>query len=328
MTYDLAGKRVWVAGHRGMVGSAIVRRLQSENCTVLMVGRDKLDLRRQDAVDAWVQENRPQAVFIAAAKVGGILANNNQPVDFLYDNVTSAVNVIHGCARIGVEKLVFLSSSCVYPKFAPQPMAEECLLTGALEPTNQWYAIAKIAAMKLAEAYRKQDGRDFISVMPTNLYGPNDNFDLTTSHVLPALIAKTHAAKIRGDESMEIWGSGSPRREFLHVDDAADAIVHVMKTYSGDLPINIGSGEDLTIAELAKLVAGAVGFAGALRYDRSKPDGTPRKMLDISRLRGLGWKPALTLEQGVASTYRWYVNNLTSLAGVSGGARIDLLSQR
>lgn len=306
MTYDLKGKRVWVAGHRGMVGTALVRHLQSEDCEILTATRAELDLLDQRAVEAWVADRKPQAVFVAAAKVGGILANDTYPVDFLYDNAMSAMNVLRSCANHDAEKLVFLSSSCVYPKLAEQPMPEECLLTGALEPTNQWYAVAKIAAMKLAEAYRRQDGRDFVSVMPTNLYGPNDNFDLKSSHVLPALIAKMHTAKTVGAETVEIWGSGEPRREFLHVDDAADAIVHVMKTYSGALPVNVGSGEDLTIAELAQCIADVVGYSGTLRFDRSKPDGTPRKLMDVSRLKALGWTPKILLKQGIAATYRWY----------------------
>lgn len=289
-----------------MVGSALVRRLPAEGCEILTATRAELDLTDQKAVEAWVAEWKPQAVFVAAAKVGGILANDTYPVDFLYENAMSAMNVLRACAKHDAEKLVFLSSSCVYPKHAPQPMPEECLLTGALEPTNQWYAVAKIAAMKLAEAYRRQEGRDFVSVMPTNLYGPNDNFDLRSSHVLPALIAKMHAAKVARAETVAIWGTGEPRREFLHVDDAADAIVHVMKTYSDTLPINVGSGEDLTIAELARCISEVVGFAGSLQFDRSKPDGTPRKLMDIGRLKALGWTPKIALKQGIAATYSWY----------------------
>ena len=311
-TYDLTGKRVWVAGHSGMVGSALVRRLQQLDCMLLTVSRRDLDLTRQRDVEAWVAEHRPQAVFLAAAKVGGIVANDSAPVDFLYDNLAIATNVMHAAAATGVEKLLFLGSSCVYPKFAPQPIKEEALLTGPLEPTNQWYAVAKIAGLKLCQAYRRQRGCDFISAMPTNLYGPRDNFDLTTSHVIPALIRKAHEAKIRNDAQLVIWGSGNPRREFLHVDDAADALVHLMTSYSGESHINVGCGTDTTILELASRIAGVVSFRGDIATDPSKPDGTPRKLLDVSKLSGLGWKPKIPFEEGIARTYRWFLENILS----------------
>lgn len=304
--YELAGKRVWVAGHRGMVGSALVRRLESEACTVLTAGRGEVDLRRQAEVEAWVARTKPQAVFLAAAKVGGILANNTLPGEFLYDNLVIETNIIESARRTGVEKLVFLGSSCIYPKFAAQPIVEDSLLTGPLEPTNEWYAIAKIAGLKLAEAYRRQYGCDYISAMPTNLYGPGDNFDLTSSHVLPALIRKVHEAKERGDKTITIWGTGTPRREFLHVDDCADALVHLMKVYSGNSHVNVGTGEDITILEVTKLVAKVVGFEGEIVHDLDKPDGTPRKLMDCARLHALGWRHRIALEDGIAATYAWF----------------------
>ena len=310
--YDLTGKRVWVAGHSGMVGSALVRRLQKVNCTLLTVSHRDLDLTRQREVEAWVAEQRPQAVFLAAAKVGGIVANDSAPVDFLYDNLAIATNVMHAAAASGVEKLLFLGSSCIYPKFAPQPIKEEALLTGPLEPTNQWYAVAKIAGLKLCQAYRRQRGCDFISAMPTNLFGPRDNFNLTTSHVIPALICKAHEAKTGNDAQFVIWGSGKPRREFLHVDDAADALVHLMTNYSGESHVNVGCGTDLTILELASRIAGVVGFRGSIVTDPSKPDGTPRKLLDVRKLSGLGWRPKIELEEGIADTYRWFLENVSS----------------
>lgn len=304
--FDLTGKRVWVAGHRGMVGSALVRRLAREECEILTVSRRDCDLTRQEQVERWMTEAQPDVVIVAAAKVGGILANDSYPAEFLYENLMIEVNVLHAAHRVGVEKLLFLGSSCIYPKFAPQPMPEECLLEGQLEPTNQWYAIAKIAGIKLCQAYRRQYGRDFISAMPTNLYGPGDNFDLLTSHVVAALIAKMHAAKTEGAAEVEIWGTGQPRREFLHVDDLADACAHLLKVYSAELHINIGCGEDLTIAELAETIRRVVGFTGRLRYNTERPDGTPRKLLDTSRLRALGWQPRISLEEGLADAYRWY----------------------
>jgi GDP-L-fucose synthase len=301
--YNLEGKRVWVAGHRGMVGAALLRRLARENCRLLIARRDELDLTRQGEVERWMDAARPQAVFVAAAKVGGIAANATWPVPFLYDNLAIAANVIHAAAAAGVEKLLFLGSSCIYPKHAPQPIAEDALLTGPLEPTNEWYAIAKIAGIKLAQAYRRQYGCDFVSAMPTNLYGPGDNYDLATSHVLPALIRKAHEAKVRGEKEVVVWGTGTPRREFLHVDDCADALVHVLKHYSDAEPINVGSGEDLTIAELARLVAEVVGFPGEIVWDASKPDGTPRKLLSGEKLRALGWRPRIGLREGIAGAY-------------------------
>jgi len=307
--YSLRGKRVWVAGHHGMVGSAIVRRLASEDCHVLAVARERVDLRRQEQVESWMEEARPQAVFLAAAKVGGILANDSRPAEFIYDNLAIEANIIEASRRFGVEKLLFLGSSCIYPRSAPQPMREDALLTGPLEPTNQWYAIAKIAGIKLCQAYRRQYGCDFISAMPTNLYGPGDNFDLTSSHVLPALMAKAHASKGLRTPVLEVWGSGRPRREFLHVDDLADAAVHVMGHYDGDDAINVGTGTDITIAELAELVCETVGFRGRLRFDDSKPDGTPRKLLDVGRLEALGWRARIDLRAGLAATYRWFVEN-------------------
>lgn len=308
MSYDLNGKRVYVAGHRGMVGSALVRRLSSEGCTVLTATRAELDLTRQDEVEAWMAANRPDAVFIAAAKVGGILANDRYPADFLYDNLILEANLIHAAHKSDVEKLLFLGSSCIYPKYAEQPITEEALLTGALEPTNEWYAIAKIAGIKLCQAYRRQHGRDFISAMPTNLYGPGDNFDLNSSHVMPALIRKAHEAKMSDAPQITIWGTGLPRREFLHVDDCADACVHLMKTYSGEGHINVGSGEDISILELASLISKVVGYGGEISHDLSKPDGTPRKLMCGDRLRALGWRPRIDLEAGIAGAYRAFLN--------------------
>lgn len=302
--YPLAGKRVWVAGHQGMVGSALVRRLAREQCTVLLATRADCDLRRQDEVEAWMAHNRPEAVFLAAATVGGILANDQRPADFLYDNLMIAGNVIAAAFRNRVEKLCFLGSSCIYPKLASQPIHEEALLTGPLEPTNEWYAIAKIAGIRLCQAYRRQHGADFISAMPTNLYGPGDNYDLASSHVVPALIRKAHEARTLGAAAMEIWGSGTPRREFLHVDDCADALVFLMKAYSGDMHVNVGSGEDITIEELAQLVMQAVGFTGSLTKDLSRPDGTPRKLMAADRLRAMGWSPKIPLAEGLRATYQ------------------------
>lgn len=307
--FDLKGKRVWVAGHRGMVGAALVRRLASEDCEILAAGRAELDLRRQDAVERWVRDNRPEAVVVAAAKVGGIAANRDFPADFLYENLVIEANVIHAAHAAGVEKLLFLGSSCIYPKHAPQPMAEAALLTGPLEPTNEWYAIAKIAGVKLCQAYRRQFGDDFISAMPTNLYGPGDNFDLAGSHVLPALMRKAHEAKESGAGTLEVWGSGAPLREFLHVDDLADACVFLLKAYSGDEHVNVGSGREVSIRELAELVSEVVGFSGEVVFDATKPDGTPRKLLDTGKLDALGWSARTDLGRGIADTYRWYCDN-------------------
>lgn len=299
---ELAGKRVWVAGHRGMVGGAIVRRLEQENCEILTVSRDELDLTDQRAVLGWMHNHRPQAVFLAAARVGGILANSAHPVDFLRDNLLIETAIFTGAESAGVEKLLFLGSSCIYPKHADQPIREEALLTGPLEPTNEWYAIAKIAGIKLAQAYRAQYGCDYISAMPTNLYGPGDNFDLNASHVLPALIRKVHEAKARGGP-VEIWGSGTPRREFLYVDDCADACVFLMKGYSDALHINVGAGEDIAIADLARLVMEVLEYQGEIVTDSAKPDGTPRKLMDSSRLRGMGWAPRVGLREGIRLSY-------------------------
>lgn len=292
-----------------MVGAALVERLRTEDCEVLTAGRDKLDLLDQAAVRAWMQREKPQAVIVAAAKVGGIHANDTYPADFIYENLVIETNVIEASFREGAEKLIFLGSSCIYPKMAPQPIPEAALLTGPLEPTNEWYAIAKIAGLKLCEAYHRQHGADFISAMPTNLYGPGDNFDLEKSHVIPALIRKAHDAKLAGASSLTIWGTGLPRREFLHVDDAADAIVHLLKSYSGAEHVNVGTGEDVTILELAGLVADVVGFKGPIVTDPSKPDGTPRKLLDVAKLRATGWTPQHNLREGLAQTYAWFAAN-------------------
>ena len=308
--YDLQGKRVFVAGHRGMVGSAVVKRLAAENCTVLTAPRDTVNLERQADVERFFTAERPQAVVMAAAKVGGILANDREPVEFLQRNLTMELNVIKSAHEAGVEKLLFLGSSCIYPKFADQPIEESSLLTGALEPTNEWYAIAKIAGIKLCQAYMKQHGARFISAMPTNLYGPNDNFDLQTSHVLPALIRKAHEAKLAGLDHVTIWGSGSPRREFLFSEDCADALVFLLKHYEDYEPVNVGSGEDIAILDLMRLVAEVVGFTGRIDTDPSKPDGTPRKLMSNAKLAAMGWKPATALREGIDCAYRWYLETL------------------
>ena len=314
-SYDLAGKRVWVAGHRGLVGKALVRRLATEECQILTVDRNGVDLRRQHSVDKWMAAARPQLIFVAAAKVGGILANSRYPADFLYDNLMIEANIIEASRRNGVEKLVFLGSSCIYPKMAAQPITEDALLTGPLEPTNEWYAVAKIAGIKLAQAYRIQHGCDFISAQPTNLYGPDDNFDLETSHVLPALMRKAHEAKVAGASSMTVWGSGTPLREFLHTQDLADALVFLATHYSGEEIVNVGSGEEVSIRALAGVIQAAVGFDGEIIFDASKPDGTPRKMLNSGKLAGLGWRPRIGLEDGVSQVYDWYLRQQSS-AGV------------
>lgn len=300
--FSLEGKSVWVAGHRGMVGSALVRRLQSESCTILTADRKQADLTRQNEVDEWMAVNQPQVVFLAAARVGGIQANNTQPAEFLYENLMIEANVIHAAHKSGVEKLVFLGSTCTYPKLAPQPIPEEALLSGPLEPTNEWYAIAKIAGIKLCQAYRRQYGCNFIAAQPTNLYGPGDNYDLETSHVLPALLRKALDAKLAGAATMTVWGSGKPLRDFLHVDDLADAVVFLAKHYSGECHVNVGSGEEVSIRQLAELVCNVVGFAGELEFDTSKPDGTPRKLADVSRLKNMGWDRARALETGLRDT--------------------------
>lgn len=305
MNYPLRGKKVYVAGHKGMVGAALLRRLQREDCEILISERST-DLRDQAAVRSWLDANRPDAVIVAAAKVGGILANESYPADFLYDNLMIEANLIEGAHRANVEKLLFLGSSCIYPKFAKQPIAEGALLSGALEPTNEWYAVAKIAGIKLCQAFRQQYGRDFISAMPTNLYGPGDNFDLQTSHVLPALLRKAHEAKAEGRDGMEIWGTGDPLREFLHVDDCADALVFLLKTYSDTEHVNVGSGSDIAIRDLARIVMDVVGLKGQLTHDLTKPDGTPRKLMAADKLKAMGWAPSIALEDGIAATYDWF----------------------
>ena len=308
--YSLQGKRVWVNGYRGMVGAAVVRRLQSEGCTLLTTTSEELDLRRQSDVEAWMAANRPQAVFLIAATVGGILANDTRPAEFIYDNLAIEANVIDAARKTGVEKLLFMGSACVYPREAPQPINEDCLLTGPLEPTNQWYAVAKIAGIKLTQAYRRQYGCDFISAQPINLFGPGDNFDLESSHVVPALLSKAHAAKAGGKATFEVWGSGRAVREFLYVDAAADALVFLMERYSDEVPINIGPGQVMTIRELAEAIARVVGFQGAPTFDASKPDGMPKKLLDSTRLGRLGWKATTGLEDGLRKTYAWFLENV------------------
>jgi GDP-L-fucose synthase len=308
-SFDLNGKRVYVAGHRGMVGAAVVRRLASEGCEVVTAGRERVDLKRQAEVEAFFRAEKPDAVVMAAAKVGGILANDTYPADFLYDNLMIEANIVQAAHEVGVGKFLFLGSSCIYPKFAAQPIREDSLLTGALEPTNEWYAIAKIAGIKLGQAYRRQYGEDFISAMPTNLYGPGDNFDLKSSHVLPALIRKAHEAKLRGDRTITIWGTGTPRREFLHCDDCADALVFLLKTYSDFEHVNVGSGEDITIRELTRIVCDVVGFDGEIVTDPTKPDGTPRKLMSAEKLRAMGWKPKIALKDGIQGAYKWFLEN-------------------
>lgn len=315
-SFDLAGKRVWVAGHRGMAGSAIVRRLAKEHCEVVTVTHRELDLRRQAEVSAWMAAQRIDAVFMAAATVGGILANTTRPAEFIYDNLLIAANVIEAARQSGVSKLLFLGSSCIYPRLAPQPMREEMLLTGQLEPTNEWYAIAKIAGIKMCEAYRRQYGCDFVSVMPTNLYGPGDRYDAEGGHVVAALIMKIHAAKTNGIKNVELWGTGTPKREFLFSDDLADACVFVMKNYSGELFLNAGTGREMTILELAESIARVAGWKGNFTFDRSKPDGMPRKVMDVSRLAALGWSAPTDFETGMRMAYQWYVENVAG-KGVS-----------
>jgi GDP-L-fucose synthase len=309
LLYRLAGKRVWVAGHRGMVGSALVRRLAREDCEILTAPRPDVDLRRQQDVEDWMVRARVQAVIVAAARVGGIYANDSRPAEFIYDNLAIEANIIEGARRCGVEKLLFLGSSCIYPRLAPQPIREDALLTGALEPTNQWYAVAKIAGIKLCQAYRRQYGCDYISAMPTNLYGPGDNFDPASGHVVPALMIKTHRALRAGETQLRVWGTGRPRREFLYVDDAADALVHLMKHYSDESHVNVGTGTDLTIAELAHLLCEIVGFRGDMVFDSTKPDGTPRKLLDVGLLAKLDWRATTPLRNGLEQTYRWFKLN-------------------
>jgi GDP-L-fucose synthase len=303
--FDLAGKRVWVAGHRGMVGSALVRRLADEACDLVTVDRDEVDLRDQEAVDRWVGRARPDAVFVAAGTVGGIEANRTRPAEFLYDNLAIAANVVHAAATHGVAKLMYLGSSCVYPRLADQPVTEDSLLTGPFEATNEWYAVAKVSGLKLCQAYRQQYGHDFIAVVPTNLYGPGDTFDLASGHVIAALMRKIDSAKATGG-AVEVWGTGRPRREFMYVDDAADGLVFLMRRYSGPDIVNLAGGDDISVADLAKLIADVVGFDGPFRFDETKPDGTPFKSLDAGRLRALGWRAATPLRDGLVQTYRWW----------------------
>ena len=308
MTFDIAGKRIWVAGHRGMVGAAVVRRLAGENCEVITAGRDTVDLKRQAEVEAFMADAKPDAVVMAAAKVGGILANDTYPADFLYDNLMIEANIFEAAHKSDVNRFLFLGSSCIYPKFAEQPIREDSLLTGPLEPTNEWYAIAKIAGIKLAQAYRRQHGRDYISAMPTNLYGPGDNYDLNSSHVMPALIRKAHEAKASGAKEIVVWGTGTPLREFLHCDDLADALVFLLKEYSGYDHVNVGSGAEVTIRELAETIAAVVGYEARLTFDSPKPDGTPRKLMDSSRLHAMGWNRARSLKDGVADAYEAFLS--------------------
>jgi GDP-L-fucose synthase len=305
--FPLAGLRVFVAGHRGMVGSALIRRLAREHCEILTVSRAELDLRRQSETESWLAAERPDAVFIAAATVGGILANDSRPGEFLYDNLAIGTNIIEAARQAGIRKLVFLGSSCIYPRLAAQPITEDALLDGPLEPTNQWYAIAKIAGLKLCAAYRRQYGCDFIAAQPTNLYGPGDTYDLQASHVVPALLTKIHHAKVNGARSVAVWGTGQPKREFLHVDDLADALVFLMQRYSDERHINVGCGQDLSIAELARAIGEVVGYVGEFDFLTDKPDGAPRKLLDVSALTGLGWAASIGLRDGLRHAYRSYL---------------------
>lgn len=309
-TFSLKGKRVWVAGHRGMAGSAVVRRLAAEDCEVLTVGRDVVDMRRQEQVEGWVKANRPDAVVIAAATVGGIHANNTRPAEFLYDNLAIEANIIHASHVNDVQKLLFLGSSCIYPRLAPQPMTEDQLLTGPLEPTNEWYAVAKIAGIKLCQAYRRQYGRDYISAMPTNLFGAGDRYDLQQGHVVAALIEKMHNAKVENQAQVVLWGSGKPLREFLFVDDLADGLVFLLKHYSGESHVNVGTGVEHTIRQLAETIAKVVGWHGEFVQDTSKPDGSPRKLMDCSRMTEMGWTAKTSLEDGLRQAYDWFLANI------------------
>ncbi|MGV8833387.1 MAG: GDP-L-fucose synthase [Devosia sp.] len=307
--HDLQGKKIFVAGHGGMVGSALVRRLAGEGAEIITAARAELDLLRQADVEAFIARTRPDVLVVAAARVGGILANQSYPADFLMDNLLIETNLMRAAHENDVGRLMFLGSSCIYPRLASQPITEDALLTGPLETTNEWYAIAKIAGIKMAQAYRRQHGRDYICAMPTNLYGPGDNFDPMSSHVMPALLRKAHDAKQAGDRQITIWGTGTPRREFLHVDDCADAIVFLLKSYSGESHVNVGSGTDLTIVELTQLVCDVVGFKGEIVHDLTKPDGTPRKLMSADRLRAMGWSPRIDLREGIESTYQWFLAN-------------------
>lgn len=305
--YSIAGKKIFVAGHTGMVGSAILRRLKSEDCDLLTIGHAALDLTRQAPTEAFIAQHRPDIIIVAAARVGGILANAQYPAEFLYDNLAMGINVIRAAHLCRVERLLWLGSSCIYPRDAPQPMTEQALLTGPLEPTNEAYAIAKIAALKYAEACARQFGLQFMTAMPTNLYGPNDNFDPLTSHVLPALMRRIHEAKLAGSDAVTLWGSGTPLREFLHVDDLADALIHLLRFSDRVEPVNIGTGDEVSIGELARIIARVVGFEGRLEHDLSKPDGTPRKLLDSKHMQSLGWKPRIGLSDGITEVYRNWV---------------------
>jgi len=307
-SFPLDGRRVFVAGDRGMVGSAIVRALRERDCHILTAPRDAVDLRRQRQVEDWMEDARPDAVFLAAARVGGILANDTRPAEFIYDNLAIETAVIEAARRAGVAKLLFLGSSCIYPRLAPHPIPEHALLTGPLEATNRWYAIAKIAGIAMCQAYRRQHGCDYISLMPANLYGPGDNFDLEQAHVVPALMRRMHEAKAVGADEVAVWGSGAPRREFLHVDDLASAALYLMETWSAEEHVNVGSGRDVTVAELAETIREIVGFGGRLAWDRARPDGTPRKLLDVARLTALGWRAKIGLRAGLAGTYRWFLD--------------------
>jgi len=308
MIYNLSSKKVWVAGHRGMVGSAVCRQLENEDCNVIKVGRDEVNLVNQAEVNDWMNAVKPDAIVLAAAKVGGIQANNNFPVDFLYENLMIEANIIHAAHLNNVERLLFLGSSCIYPRLADQPIKEDSLLSGALEPTNEWYAIAKITGIKLIQAYRKQYGYDWISAMPTNLYGPGDNYDLNSSHVLPALLRKFHEAKISNCSEVTVWGSGTPLREFMHCDDLADALMFLLKNYSGYEHINVGSGDEVSIRELVDVIAEVVGYEAKIVWDKSKPDGTPRKLMDTSNLHNLGWKDHRSLFDGISHTYEGWIS--------------------
>jgi GDP-L-fucose synthase len=314
--FPLAGRRVFVAGSRGMVGSALLRRLAREHCEIVVASHAELDLKRQSGTEAWFAAHRPDAVIVAAATVGGILANSTRPREFLYDNLMIAANTIEAARQSGVKKLLYLGSSCIYPRLAKQPMTEDELLAGPLEPTNQWYAVAKIAGLKLCAAYRLQGGCDFISAQPTNLYGPGDTYDAAASHVIPALILKMHRAKVARAPEVEIWGSGRPRREFLHVDDLADALVFLLERYSGESHVNVGWGKDVSIAELSQLVAATVGYSGRLAFNAAMPDGMPQKLLDTGRLQALGWTPRIDLRAGLADAYRWFAENVAATATV------------
>lgn len=312
--FALAGKRVWVAGHRGMVGAALVRRLEQEACDILTVDRAKLDLRDHAKVKAWLAEYRPDAIFIAAATVGGILANSTRPAEFLYDNLAIAANIIESAAELGVAKLMFLGAACLYPRLAPQPMAEDALLTGLPEPTNEWYTVAKIAGVKLCQAFRKQHGCDFVAAVPANLYGPGDRFDAESGHVVPGLIMRAHEARTSKAPELSVWGTGRALREFMHVDDCADALVFLMKTYSDPRIINVGTGVEVSIGELAHKVCAVVGYSGRLTFDASKPDGMPRKLLDSSRLLATGWRSRRNLDDGLREAYQWFLDNVAAMA--------------